>query len=421
MQCTNCGKELANDDTFCSNCGVAVKNVAMPEGGVTTNVQPEPVVQIETAQTLEQAQTQAVQPVTLTPPAAAPIETAQVEPVIVAQPTPVHVDAPSVAPAPEVQQTVVEQQVVEQPVVEQTAAPAPEEETKGNPAVAQVMGSEFAAKQEDDNVIPSGGINYGPAPIVDPPAMSEMTVTAPPLQAPPKKGGFPVPAIIAIAIVAFVGLLGGGIFVGTLIAGGSNVEKPGKIVDVGKRETVTFGGATFNIPTDNYEYELSSGKLAIFNDDIYFYIMIAPMGYTQYNNNIPYLKNYYSEQGYLVESGTEKRVGDQRYVVLDMQSATGKVTLFIRPFNSSNSLTGAIAKTQGDYATAEDLEIVESILKTNKQVSRAAGGDKITKIDDEVLNGIIDMNIDNIEPADVDTNEPVVEDAKTEPTDNKTE
>ena len=31
------------------------------------------------------------------------------------------------------------------------------------------------------------------------------------------------------------------------------------------------------------------------------------------------------------------------------------------------------------------------------------------------------MNLDNIEPEDVDTKEPVVEDAKTEPTDNKTE
>lgn len=414
MQCTNCGRELANDDTFCSNCGVAVKNVAMPEGGNVTNVQPAEAVQtvpVETVQATEPVVEQQVQPVTLAPPAEAPIEAAPAEPVVVAQPTPVHVDAPGTAPAPEVQQT----------TVEQTAAPA--EETKGNPAVAQVMGTEFAAKQEeDDNVIPSGGVNYGPAPIVDPPAMTNMNIAPAPLQAPPKKGGFPMPALIAIAIVAFVGLLGGGIFVGTLIGGSGNTT-PEKIVDLGKRETVSFGGATFNIPTDNYEYELSSGKLAIYNDDIYFYIMIAPMNYSQYNSNIPYLKKYYQEQGYNVTNGTEKKVKNENYVVLDMESASGKVTLFIRRFNSSNSLTGAIAKTQGDYATMEDLEMVESILGTNKQVSRSAGGEKATKIDSEVLNGIIDMNIDEIEDVEEEKNTPVAETPventeKTEPTTN---
>ena len=406
MQCTNCGRELANDDTFCSNCGVAVKNVAMPEGGVTANVQPveaTPVVQVETAQTVQTVVEQPVQPVveqpvqpvTLAPPAEAPIEAAPVESVVVAQPTPVHVDAPGAAPAPEVQQT----------TAPQTAAP--EEETKGNPAVAQVMGSEFAAKQEDDNVIPSGGINYGPAPIVDPPAMSTMNVAPPPLQAPPKKGGIPMPAIVAIAIIAFVGLLGGGIFVGTLI-GGSQKVTPEKITDLGQRETVSFGGATF--------------KLAIYNDDIYFYIMIAPMGYAQYNSNIPYLKTYYQQQGYNVTSGTEKKVMKENYVVLDMESASGKVTLFIRRFNASNSLTGAIAKTQGDYATMEDLEVVESILGTNKQVSRSTGGEKTTKIDSEVLNGIIEMDLDDIddtvEENTPDENTPVETQDKTETTTN---
>jgi hypothetical protein len=370
MQCTNCGRELASDDTFCSNCGVAVKNVAMPEGvNTVTGVPIETATEVATPTVVEPV-TMAepvVQQTTLTPPVEAPINSEPVN--VVVQPTPVHVEEPA---------------HVENAVTTETKV----EENKGNPAVAQVMGTEFAAKQEDDNVIPSGGVNYGPAPIVDPPALG-VAVPLPDAPAAPKKKGFPVAAIVAVLVVAFVGVLGLGILAGSILLAPKQIE-PEKILPTETREKVTFGGATFNIPTDNYEYELSSGKLAIFNNDIYFYIMIAPMSYNQYSSNIPYLKSYYGSEGYNVTDGTEKRVGEQRYVILNMENASGKVTLFIRPFNASNSLTGAIAKTTGEYASEEDLRLVESILGTNKQIEKSTTGDKIITIDNEILNGIIE-------------------------------
>ena len=473
MQCTNCGKELTAEDTFCNNCGLAVKDVSQPTNvAVNNNVenggaapaaasiplesQPDPnkdtipynqVVQAapaaepvaqapvaqEPAQPVAQVAAPAVQQVAPAQevaqpvvaeaqPVAQPTTTLQApaaEPVVQAAAQPQQVDVQEVmqaqvAQAQAAQQT---QPVVEQPVAQvQTAAttttevpktnltPPPVTETTnlgGNPAVAQVMGSDFAAEHEAASKIPSGGVDYGPAPIVDPPQVVVQTISGPGYQ--PNMGakkGISGALLVVIIVVAAVAFLGVGLFVGSIMFSNNVSKSEGSELggDDNKKEssaivTVTFGGAKFNIPDDYYDYDLEDDKLAVYNDDIYFYIMVAPKSYTQYNSNIPYLKKYYEGLGYMVSSAEEKKVGDQRYIIMDMSNNSGKVSLFIRSFTNNSSLTGAIAKTTDSYATAKDLSDVESILSTSQIVTKSVKATKEVYYN-EVLKGIIEAKLD---------------------------
>ena len=435
MQCTNCGKELTENDTFCSNCGTAVKNVAMPEepkyedvtNHFNSNTVPSVPVETPQQQTVvnNEVATPTVQP-TLAPVQEVPIEVVKTETpttptVAPLQPAPAEtpVVAPEAQPVVE-QPTVVQDQPATQPAVQETAPAQPAQEASteqqvpktelqpppsteptnlGNPAVAQVMGSDFANK----DVIPSGGVNYGPAPIVDPPqtltelAQPPVNNSVPAGPRGPKKGfgGAVVVVIVLISSVLFIGL---GIFVGSIMFGGSAPKKTGGDEPIqtqtGAVVTVTFGGAKFNIPDDYYDYDLADEKLAIYNDDIYFYIMLAPKSYAQYNSNIPYLKQYYEGLNYTVSSAKEVKVVDQRYVTIDMENITGKVTLFIRPFTNSQSLTGAIAKTTDSFATSKDLSDVEAILSTSQIVTKAIQENK-QDLYKEVLRGIIEAEFDD--------------------------
>ena len=387
MLCTNCGKELTNEDTFCNNCGTPVRK------DNTENITP--TIPLSSEQPA---------PATLSAPAPAPTQPA----VVVSTEVPVQASTtlePVQTNAPV--QAVVEPAVTTAPIL-QPAQPAPAvaeqpkvEVSGGNPAVAQVMGSDFAASmQNDDNVIPSGGINYGPAPIVDPPVMVPNNTTQQFNNLDPKpKKGMPKALFAVFAIVFLVGFLGIGIFLGSSMGNkeqNTQTRENDNKKDSDTGVSITFEGAQFVIPSDTFQYELSNNKLSIYNDDIYFYIMIAPMSYNQYSSNISQLKKYYNDQGWTVDNATEKTVGSQKYIVMDLSNADGKTTLFIRSFTTTNSLTGAIAKTAGGYATNDDFKLVEQILSTNKKLpNRSMGGETKSVTDGEILDGIINSSFED--------------------------
>jgi hypothetical protein len=219
---------------------------------------------------------------------------------------------------------------------------------------------------------------------------------------PPKQNkGIPKAVFAVFAIVFLVGFLGVGILLGSSMGGNSQKSTKGDVKDDADTDTgisITFEGAQFVIPSDKFQYELSNNKLSIYNDDIFFYIMIAPMSYSQYSGNINQLKNYYAEQGWKIDNATEKKVGSQRYIVLNLYNNDGKTTLFIRAFTSANSLTGAIAKTSGGYATDDDFKLVEKILSTNKKIPNRSMGEE-TSVPSavnsgEIIDGIINMTFE---------------------------
>ena len=244
--------------------------------------------------------------------------------------------------------------------------------------------------------------NYGPAPIVDPPAGADKYYEKFNASIEPKKKNnlaFIIPLIIVGAL--FCGAIG--LFVGSKIfkaVGEELGKKETGPVAIAEYSTVSFNGSNFKIPVD-YDYDIQEGKLSIFNDDLYYYVQVAPSSYSQYASNIPYLKQNYESLGYTVEKTEEVAVGKTRYVILHLNTSKAeKVTLIIRAFTSSESVVCAVGKTDGSYATTKDLDNLEAILSTSETAAVKRSIDLSTLEDDDIFKGAMEFEV----PLDVEEN-----------------
>ena len=413
MQCGNCGKALTSEDTFCSNCGTAVKkeeeHVDVSEHFSDANT-PSTGIGIASPQTsvnqpIPISSNQVEEKAALTPPEDKPVDAPMVQEELQSgrktsfiegtEPQNNNITTEVVethaAPVVEVAQTVVAQPQVE---TVQVAEPAPVEavqEVQVTPE-PQIVAPEPVPIVEDP-------VGFGPAPIVDPPvaAPSIPYAAAPqPAYIQQPRGGIAkklIFGVLALFTMAFIGI---GAYFGTIALGTiNNVKEEKKSPDIVDSNTteVSFAGAKFSIPSDRFDYELDSERLAIYNDDIYFYIMTAPSKYSQYLVNIPLLKKHYQDLGYNVSSASEESVGSQKYIILNVSNDDGKVSLFIRKFTNTHSLTGAIARTDDSFATNKDLSDVESILSTSQIVTKSSKEEK-TILGKEILKGIIEATFE---------------------------
>ena len=302
MQCNNCGRELSNEDVFCSNCGASVtQNVSEDisahfenaNAGPVQSVDPNQNVVVEATNPANINSTPVVSSVEQAPPAqaSAPVET--VQPQTVSQEPAVDTQA----------QAQPEQSFLTPPEDKYITDNNSQEEIEYNTGrqttfvsgvtdTSSVVASTEAEPQtqsvaepqavETTNVVeqPSyDSVTFGPAPIIDPPVAPEynnVAVGTPVYNVKPKNG-MPIGALIAIIAVAAVAFLGAGLGVGFLLfnsvktGGGNNEEVDPQPISTNKVD-VNFGGSVFTIPSDTYDYDSDEEKLAIYNDEIYFYI-----------------------------------------------------------------------------------------------------------------------------------------------------
>ena len=434
MLCSNCGKELTEEDKFCNNCGEKVirrhevpltsdmpSTVAnaygeevipypgeettayevIPQVDPATNevvdkesmaVYTEPAPQVEEVapQVIEEAPVEAVveQPKEesiLTPPVGGPSVD---DNVMFDSPTTTEASTSSVlfdsTPTTTVQET------------------TPLKSFENNAATANDTG--IASIPMDHNSLETEKIevnkNYGPAPIVDPPAGADKYYEKFNASIEPKKKNnlaFIIPLIVVGAL--FCGAIG--LFVGSKIfkaVGEELGKKDNGPVAIAEYSTVTFNGSNFKIPVD-YDYDVQEGKLSIFNDDLYYYVQVAPSSYSQYASNIPYLKQNYESLGYKVEKTEESSVGKTRYVIMHLATSKDeKVTLIIRAFTTSESVVCAVGKTDGSFATTKDLDNLEAILSTSETASVKRSMDISDLPDDDIFKGAMEFQVpENVE------------------------
>ena len=392
MQCNKCGKELSLEDKVCTVCGnvlvedtpdldhkVEVSKESVEEFSVpltseteVENEVPRPVFEENTTKeevkeevVIETPKEEVVTTSTLTPPPTKEeIEVKEEEKVntfdflnhsSVPETTPTSVEMPQ--PTPEVQSV--------QPVKEETTSNA-----------------SFASEPVTNN------FDYTPNTVqVDYNRVNMNNAPIAPVASVNKRFS---PVLIVVAIVLCVLFLGGGILVGTLLFGNKTDTPtvPEEKVEKVKTTSVIFAGNKFEIPID-YDYEVKEGKLSIYDDSIYFYVQVAPSSYAQYAANIPYIKNNYAKLGYTVENAEEKSVLNSKYVVLDLIKSTGeKVTLFLRAFTTNQSFVCAVGRSDGNFATLNELSTIENILAT-KTLMATKSFDQEDDVKDDDLLGVI--------------------------------
>ena len=400
MQCSSCGKELTSEDVFCSNCGTAVVRQTSDSQDVqtilqntlsTNNVGTQPVVQAVT-----EAPLQSPAPVEV----ATPVNNTNVE-VSTVQSNPTEIVSTSLTP-PE-SKDINQKEEIEYNVGRQTTFVTSDVQSSAPAQEATVSTVQPEAAVETQAVVETPeyqAVTFGPAPIIDPPVIEtpQPVYNSVAYDVPNKKGMSGGALVGIIAIVAFV-FLAGGIGVGLLLFGASNTSTKGTSgevkTDLPTEELVEveFGGSKFSIPYNEYDYELDNNRLAIYNDNIYFYLMVSSTSYPTYLAGIPKLKDQYEKENYTVSSASEEKVDDQRYIILNIANDSGKVSLFIRKFTNTQCLTGAIARTDDSYATSKDLSAVESIISSSQIITRAINTNK-ERLDNDVLKGIIEANFD---------------------------
>jgi len=383
MQCSNCGKELTSEDKFCNSCGTPVApafevplvsqetaNVLRP---VTEAPSAEVAQVVEAAPVEETAPAPEVQPVVETAPVqeAAPVQPAA-ESILVAPTSPI-VEAAPVQEAQPVHIDVQSHFDNNNGVYDSTPGVDVQETTRLNDTTLN------SATSNDSGVvsIPLGNnnldtekidvsANYGPAPIVDPPA--EALQYNNPAVVKPKKG-FPIPALIAIIVVLSLFFGAGGLFVGSKLLATKQTtpteqQDPEGPVFIAEYSTVTFQGNRFDIPLE-YDYDIKDDKLSIYTKDIYYYVQIVGSGYAGYSANIPYVKQSYEKIGYKVSEAKEIEVGNTKYIILKLVTPKKEnVTMFIRPHTANQSFVCAVGKADRSFATTKDLDTIETILSS---------------------------------------------------------
>ena len=215
----------------------------------------------------------------------------------------------------------------------------------------------------------------------------------------------PVGLVIAVVVVACLVFGGLGLLVGSQVFGNKGVtpaENPGnKTGDGDGGETVTpvkttsviFAGNKFEIPVE-FDYEVKEGKLSIYDENVYYYVQVAPSSYAQYAANIPYIKDNYTKLGYEVMSATERTVLKSRYVILDLVKNTGeKVTLFLRAFTTNQSFVCAVGRTDGKFATNTELNKIENILATKTLIAEKSFPQEDNIKDDALLSVVINSKL----------------------------
>ena len=238
MQCSSCGKELTNEDVFCSNCGTAVARQATDSQDVQTilqntfassEVQVQPVVQ-PVVQTVTEPQVQSSTPeVTV-----APVNNTNVE--VSGVPTN-QTEVVSTSLTPPEDKDINQKEEIEYNVGRQTSfvtsdvqSSEPAQETYVAPVQAEASAQPVVQAQPVAVVETPEyqTVTYGPAPIIDPPVVE----TPVPIynnagyNVPNKKGISGGVLVGIIAIVAFV-FLAGGIGVGLLLFSSSNSSGKG--------------------------------------------------------------------------------------------------------------------------------------------------------------------------------------------------
>ncbi len=390
MQCSNCGRELTSEDKFCNNCGTPVApafevplvsqetaNILMtaqeaPSPEVAQVVEATPVVEDapapEVAPAVEAAPVVEEQPPAPEPVLEAPVVQPAAESILVAPTSPIIEVAPEPAPV----QVDVQSHFENNGVYDSTPGVAVQETTRLNETTLNT------ATSNDSGVvsIPLGNnnldtekidvsTNYGPAPIVDPPAEALQYNGVAAVK--PKKG-FPVPALIAIVAVLALFFGAGGLFIGSRLLAKPvtppEEQDPDGPVFIAEYATVTFQGNRFDVPLE-YDYDVKGDKLSIYSKDIYYYVQIVGSGYAGYSANIPYVKKSYQDIGYTVKDAKEIEVGNTKYIILNLVTPKKEnVTMFIRPHTANQSFVCAVGKADRSFATTKDFDIIESILSS---------------------------------------------------------
>ncbi len=409
MQCINCGKELTSEDRFCNNCGTSVSAVPLLSEETLIEEEAPKTNFNETIPTVEEI---VAQPVVETQ--APVVETPQVE-----QPEPQVVEKNNLAPPPVYEEQAVAQPVEAPPVQEVQAAPvaeAPVVEAAPAPAeTPQVAEVQHIDVQSHFNGGDSAQAYHKPAvdsttqgPIFTPPEKPtpieiEMPVEVPPAPMPiESRKKIPLPALIAIIVVAAIALCGGGIAIGSILSSKPATEpkedplpKPEEPIVIADSTTIVFAGSKFDIPID-YEYEIEDGKLSIYNDDLYYFVQVAPTNYAQYSSNIPFLKNNYESLGYTVKEGYETKVGNSQYIILSLVTSRNEnVTLFIRSFTTKQSFVCAIGKTDGTFANTKDLNEIETILASSQIVTSRDINIDEDVASDKIFQGVLNVKFES--------------------------
>ena len=428
MQCSNCGKELTEEDRFCNNCGEKV--IRRHEVPLTSDM-PNTVANAYGEEVIPYPgeETSAYEVIPQVDPATEQVE--EIAPQVSFEEEAPKVEVEEVAP--QVETTPVDEPVQQSVLTPPTTGPSvddnimfdkpstSEESTTTNSVLfdstptstvqettplnsfennaATVNDTGVASIPMDHNSLETEKIevnkNYGPAPIVDPPAGADKYYEKFNAQVAPKKKNnlaFIIPLIVIGAL--FCGAIG--LFIGSKIfkaVGEELGKKDAGPVAIAEYSTVTFNGSNFKIPVD-YDYDVQEGKLSIFNDDLYYYVQVAPSSYSQYASNIPYLKQNYESLGYKVEKTEETAVGKTRYVILHLTtSKSEKVTLIIRAFTTSESVVCAVGKTDGSFATTKDLDNLEAILSTSETAAVKRAIDLNDLPDDDIFKGAIEFSV----------------------------